>query len=262
MAIEIFSLIKERCKLSHLNVRGELHGEETVPAIDLKFEFDSANNLLSKLHPDLRAAFYRQDDNRDLVGGDHLPTLKFPLLDPTIGWNIEVPRTLLRVHSDDGDLVLAGGKTNNFKLTIKEGGTVNWKFRVQFSDPSKDVLAALSGLLQQIVPITLECRGEDDEKPDLFQQVEQQTQAPMSEARQKAETMFAQGTPPDDPDFQEVKEQTLTVEQVRAADNGDVVDATFTPPADDLDQAPTTASNVEPISKRRGGRKAAGGNLE
>jgi hypothetical protein len=263
--IETFKLHKERCKLVHLNVRSELHGEESATAIDLKFEFDSANNLLSKFHPDLRATFYRKDDNRDLIEGDHLPALRFPLLDPTFGWELEIPRTLLRLHPA-GDVVLGGGKTNAFKLTLKEGGTVNWHFRVQFSKPDPEAIAALSGLLQQVVPVTLECRGEEDEGGDLFDQVEQQTQAPKSEARIQAEAMFSGqgaavdqlpatlGTPADDPDFQEVQ----------GAQDGDVVDATYTPPADPAPAA-DPATNVEPITKaRRGGKRAAAGgsNLE
>jgi hypothetical protein len=273
--IETFTLQKERCKLAHLNLRSELHGEEHANAIDLKFEFDSANNLLAKLHPDLRATYYRKDDNRELIETDHLPALRFPLLDPTIGWKLEIPRTLLRLHTDSGDVVLGGGKTNNFKLTLKEGGTVSWHFRVQFSKPDPEAIAALSSLLQTVVPVTLECRGEDDEDSgDLFDQVEQQTQQPMSAARQQAEEMFGApgavvdtlpatlATPAGDPDFREVKD--------------DVVDAEFVPgegaaaPAADpiplkTDEAPA-ASNVEPIAKgRRGGAKrAAGGsaNLE
>lgn len=265
MSIEIFNLQKERCKLAHLNVRGELHGEETVPAIDLKFEFDTANNVLSKLHPDLRAAFYRADDNRDLIGGDHLPALKFPLLDPMIGWDIEIPRVVLRVHADDGDLVLAGGKVNAFKLTLKEGGTVNWKFRAQFSDPNKEVLAALSGLLQQVIPITLESRDEGEQEGDLFDQAEKQTQQPMSDARRKAEEEFAKAG-----------SQVDTLPATIGVDQGDpagdqtvevLVDTATGTPVDDVDfrevKDETQATNVAPIrGKRGGGRKVAGGSVE
>jgi len=266
---EPFNLQKERCKLAHLNLRSELHGEESSPAIDLKFEFDSANNLLAKLHPDLRATYYCKDQNRELIESDHLPALRFPLLDPTIGWKLEVPRTLLRLHVEGGDVVLGGGKTNNFKLTMKEGGTVNWSFRVQFSKPDPVAIAALSGLLQQVVPITLECRDQDDDEGsgDLFAQVEKQTRAPKSEARIQAEAMFSgQGapvdqlpatlaTPEEDPDFQEVK---------GAGQADDVVDAEYVPPAEGA-AAAEPASNVEPIGRgRRGGakRSAGGGNLE
>lgn len=170
-------------------------------------------------------------------------------MDPTIGWELEVPRVRLAVHADGGDIVLAGGKANAFKVTLKEGGTVNWKFRVQFSDPDKDALAALSGLLQHVVPVTLESRDEEDEGGgDLFDQAERQAQQPMSEARRLAEEEFAKAGA-----------QIDTLPATGPQDD-DVVDAEFTP-----GDAPVTepATNVEPIGKaRRGQRRAGGGSVE
>lgn len=269
--IETFNLQKERCKLAHMNVRSELHGEESSPAIDLKFEFDSANNVLAKLHPDLRATYYRKDDNRELIESDHLPALRFPLLDPTLKWELEIPRTLLRLHVNGGDVVLAGGKTNNFKLTLKEGGTVNWQFRVQFSKPNPDAIAALSSILQQVVPVTLECRDEDDDEAggDLFAQAEQQAQAPKSEARLQAEAMF--DTPGAQIDTLPATGTVFVNDGVQPGDAGHSYTAT---PEEDPDfqevkgaasAEAAPATNVEPIGKgRRGGKRAAGGgaNLE
>lgn len=191
--IEIFSLIKERCLLVNLNIRTEMHGDQRESAVDIAFEFDSANNLLAKLHPDLRAMFYRASDTKDLATEDHMPHLRMPLLG-AIPVEYEVPRTTLRVHDIDDqahDVVLGGGRTNKFKLTMKEGGTVNWKFRVQFSKPDEDQVARLMRVLNQKVPITLECKDEE-EKPDNFQQVEQLSAsgAAPSAARQAADDMF------------------------------------------------------------------------
>lgn len=191
--IEIFSLTKERCLLVNLNIRTEMHGDQRESAVDIAFEFDSANNLLSKLHPDLRAMFYRASDTKDLATEDHMPHLRMPLLG-AIPVEYEVPRTTLRVHDIDDqahDVVLGGGRTNKFKLTMKEGGTVNWKFRVQFSKPDEDQVARLMRVLNQKVPITLECKDEE-EKPDNFQQVEQLSAsgAAPSAARLAADDMF------------------------------------------------------------------------
>lgn len=296
--LEIFTLVKERCLLSNLNIRTEMHGDERQRAVDLNFEFSGANNLLSKLHPDLRHAFYKAQDTQDMVTADHTPVLRFPLMGP-ISWDLEIPRTRLQLHGEapTDDVVLGDGKTNKFKLELLDGGTVKWKFRVQFTNPSDKAIAGLSHFLNDTVPISLECRDVEEED-DNFGQAEKLGQAPMSAARQKAEDLFAGGgepagslfdqagtdlafhndgsqpgdpghsytaTPGDDPDFREVAsggEQTVTVEEIRDRDNGGVVDATFTPPADDLDQAPVTASNVEPIGKRRSSRKVAGGGLE
>lgn len=241
--IETFELVKERCTLNNLNIRTELHGEERATAIDLAFSFESANNMLAKLHPDLRATFYRQDDNRDLVGGDHLPALKFPLLASRIGWQLEIPRTRIRIYgtSPDQDIILGDGKTNKFKLELLEGGTVRWSFRVQYSKPQEGAIAALSNVLNQTIQLDLACAGEE-EKGDLFDQVEQQTQEPMSAARQEAEKLFGQ---------QETQVDALPA----VLPDDDVVDAEYFLPADT-----EPASNVEPIGRaRRGGARAAGG---
>ena len=196
MTQELFTLVKERCMLVNLNMRTEQHGEDRVPAVDIAFEFDSANNVLAKLHPDLRATFYCADDNNDLVTSDHMPHLRFPLMG-AVPYEIEIPRTLLRVHDVDGeqhDVVLAGGRTNKFKLLMKQGGTVVWKFRVQFSKPDEDMVARLMRVLNQKVPVSLESIDEEDE-PDNFEQVENLSAsgAPPSAARQAAEDLFKGG---------------------------------------------------------------------
>lgn len=200
MSIETFTLNRDRCKLAHMNIRTEKHGDEDVPALDLAFEMDTANNLLSKLDPNLRAALYRKDENRDLIESDHMPALRFPLLGPAFAWALEIPRVTLCLHADDGDIIMKSGKANKFKIELLEGGTVNWKFRVQFSEPDEDAIASLSRLLQHQVPVSLISVAEE-ETPDLFQQVEQRTQEPKSEARIAAEKVFDDGglgLPPED----------------------------------------------------------------
>lgn len=215
MSIETFTLVRERCLLGNLNIRTEMHGDEREAAADLKFSFSSANNLLLKLHPDLRAAFYRANETRDLVNPDHMPHLKFPFMGP-VSWDLEIPRTRLRVHDAEDaahDVILGGGKTNKFKLTLKEGGTVEWEFRCQFSKPDEDAIAKLMRVLNQVVQISLECVDVEDE-PDNFEQVEQLslTGTAPSAARLEAESLFSAPptdlalapTPTDDPDFDEV----------------------------------------------------------
>lgn len=193
MTIDLFTLVRERCLLGHLNIRTEMHGDEREAAVDIKFSFSSANNLLLKLHPDLRATFYRANDTRDMVSPDNMPHLRFPMLGPQ-SYDLEIPRTRLRVHDAEDashDVVLGGGKTNKFKLTLKEGGTVEWEFRCQFSKPDEDSIAKLMRVLNQVVPITLECADEEKED-DNFEKAEKAGKAPMSPAREEAESLFNQ----------------------------------------------------------------------
>ncbi len=234
MTIDTFQLVKERCLFSHMNIRTENHGDEKDPACDLKFEFSGANNLLIKLHPDLRDALYRADDNKN-IDSDHKPHRRFPLLG-TLPWDLEIPRTLLRIHDADdaaNDVVLGGGKTNNFKITPLEGGTVKWSFRCQFSKPDEDAIAKLMRALNQSVPVSLEC-ADEEAKPDNFEQVEQVGKEPHSAAREKAESLF------DKP-------------AVGAASPEALVNAPLT----DEEAAKAGKSNVAPITRAK--RQAKGG---
>jgi hypothetical protein len=238
MPLETFQLVRERCLLVNLNIRTEMHGDQRESAIDIALEFDSANNLLAKLHADLRATFYRAADTQDLIG-DHMPHLRLPLMGP-VAWDLEIPRTQLRVHDIDDeqhDVVLGGGRTNKFKLTLKEGGTVNWKFRVQFSKPDEEQVARLMRVLNQKVPVSLECVDEDAAL-DNFDQVEQLslTGAEPSAARLEAESLFS--APPSDMELL-----------------GDVVDAEF------FEEAAPVAT-VTPIKGKRGGKKKAAAEIE
>jgi hypothetical protein len=245
MSIQTFILVKERCLLAHMNVRTEMHGDERDPAVDLKFEFSSANNLLSKLHQDLRATFYCGDANQDMVTPDNMPHLRFPFMGP-VPWELEIPRTRLRIHDADkpeNDIVLGGGKTNKFKLVMKNGGTVEWSFRCQFSKPDEDIVAKLMRALNQRVPVSLEC-AEEEEEGDNFDKVDKLSArgAEPSEARLKAESLF--DAPPTN---------------LAITTPNDVVNADF-----DEDAAPAApATNVAPITRaKRGGKRASGGGIE
>ncbi|MES2320163.1 MAG: hypothetical protein V4631_22020 [Pseudomonadota bacterium] len=270
MAIELFTLVRERCLLGHLNIRTEMHGDEREAAVDIKFSFSGANNLLAKLHADLRATFYKANDTRDLVNPDHMPHLRFPMLGAQ-SYELEIPRTRLRVHDAEDashDVVLGGGKTNKFKFTMKEGGTVEFEFRCQFSKPDEDAIAKLMRVLNQVVPITLEC-ADEEEKADNFQQADLITKTPISPARAKAEDLFLSSPATDMKLADPVATMVALVE--RGPDD-DVVDATYTPPVPGVTvtpikpkrvtkAAPEAAADAAPVAAapkvKRTSRKAA-----
>lgn len=257
---EPFSLTKERFQLASINTRGEKHGEDRVPALDLKFSATLSNSILLKLHPGLRDALYVQDRQTD-IEADYGRKLRFPLLG-TMPYDLEMPRVQLRVHdcdSDENDVVLLDGKLNKVRITAMEGGSVAIAFRVQFSDYDTDVLAGLARVLQQTVPISLSCEAEE-EKADNFEQVEKVTQAPRSEAWDKANDLFKAL-----PDDSASADAVVDAAAAAMAGNG------FTFP-DDLantaeqvqetaiaaEEAQPEASNVTPIKKPRAKRQANG----
>lgn len=210
----MFEFVKERCRLAHVNVRSEMHGDEKKTAYDIKFEVSLANAVLIKFHPELRDAFYKGDDNHDMLNPDFKPQLKFPLMG-MVSWELEIPRTLLRIHDCDdeyNDIVLGGGKTNKFKLELMEGGTVKMTFRCQFSEAEEEDIAKLLRVMDQTVPISLQCAAEE-EKEDNFEQAESLSREPMSEARQEAESLFGMA-PHDkapDPDLPEAESNVAPI---------------------------------------------------
>lgn len=255
---EPFSLTKERFQLASINTRGEKHGEDRVPALDLKFSATLSNSILLKLHPGLRDALYVQDRQTD-IEADYGRKLRFPLLG-TMPYDLEMPRVQLRVHdcdSDENDVVLLDGKANKFRITPMEGGSVAIAFRVQFSDYDTDVLAGLARVLQQAVPISLSCEAEE-EKGDNFEQVEKVTQAPMSAARLAAEDMFA--NLPDDRSDTDAVIAHVTADQGGAVFPDDLANTAeqVQETAIAAEEAQPEASNVTPIKKPRAKRQANG----
>lgn len=188
--IEPFALIKERFTLANVNTRKENHGDEIRKGYDLKFTGKMHNSVLLKFHRELRDAFYMTSKQAD-IEGDQKPVLRFPMLGD-LSYDLEIPRTLLRIHdidSEEHDFVMGGGKTNAFKFTLMEGGSVDVSFRVQFSNPDEEEMLKVMRVEFQSVQISLEC-AEMEEKPDNFQQVDLITQTPHSAARAEAESLF------------------------------------------------------------------------
>ncbi len=227
--IETFQLVKERCLLAHVNVRSEMHGDEKKTAYDLKFVLATNNGILLKFHPELRDMFYKAGDTVDMINPEFAPVLRHPQIGP-VSWELEIPRTLLRVHDEEFgmDVVLGGGKTNKFKFEMLEGGTVRVNFRCQFGEADTEQIARLLCMIDKTLPISLDCTEEEDEG-DNFERAETITREPMSAAREEAEGLFLASSAP-----------TVT----------DVTDAEETP------------SNVEPIEKKRRGRAAGGASIE
>ena len=54
-----FNLTKTSAKLNSFNIRAEKHGEENVPAGDLKLSIKAANTILDIFDPKLREALYQ-----------------------------------------------------------------------------------------------------------------------------------------------------------------------------------------------------------
>lgn len=71
-----FELETTRAKLIHLNPRPEKHGEENVPACDLKVQVQAGSEILSMIHPTLRAMLYKADEHQGQIEEAAVPTVR------------------------------------------------------------------------------------------------------------------------------------------------------------------------------------------
>lgn len=141
----MFELVEVDCKIAHLNIREEKHGEEPVLAIDLKLQADLPNKRLDDVSPGLLASLYTSDDAAEQLFEDgHLPKLRHTMLQPlklNLG-EIKVEATIHRVTHD----VKLDGVVKKLMLECKAGGTVTAIWTISCT-PEADVVGKLSAML-------------------------------------------------------------------------------------------------------------------
>lgn len=167
-------------KLCSINARSEKHGpDELHPAVDLKFQLDAPNTILSHLDGALLSSLYHKSEaggqggQQSLDGVDeavNLPNLRFPFMG-TIKWAKEYAGYTLTIEHGLGgasDIQLLDCKVNEFRINPKEGGTVELSFRVQCStNLTEKTMGKLALLVQHEVPTMLEAPEVKDEQQDI-----------------------------------------------------------------------------------------------
>lgn len=158
-----FTLQRQACRLAHMNIRSEKHGDETRTAVDLELSLMTSNEALAMFAPSLRAALYkRAADNSaaDLADQmndpDALTALAFPALG-TLRWDGEIVGADVRLHFGiaKNDVRFETAKVNKFRLSPANGGSVGIDFRVQ-SVASPDDVKRLSTMLEGEITVDLE----------------------------------------------------------------------------------------------------------
>lgn len=162
--------IPTAAKLHHVNVRAEMAGKESTPAIDLKISFDAANDVLSMFDPWLLSAIYHKADaqptdgaQQTLEGVEHVsdvPNLRMPWLAMPVRWSKEYSGYTLALDYGLGgksNIELVSCDVNQIAFEAKEGGTVTTTMRVQCSKGlTEKVLGKLATLVQHDVQILLD----------------------------------------------------------------------------------------------------------
>ncbi|MDR0769960.1 MAG: hypothetical protein LBE75_01985, partial [Burkholderiales bacterium] len=156
----MFTLQKQTAKLTNVNPRSELHGEEKHLAADLNFEIAVSNDVLSEFSPTLKSSLYRKLSNGE---GDLLPEepgtlskLKYPELCP-VKWNSQLNGYEMVIHygvTKTQDIKLIDCTVDKFRFDCQDGGTVIVQFRI-VAHPEPTELGRLCEMIQQEVEMTL-----------------------------------------------------------------------------------------------------------
>jgi len=156
----MFSLNEQKAKLSNVNLRAELHGEETKIAVDLKIEAKMSNDVLSEFDPDLKSSLYKKANDPDqpmlIDEPGHLPNLKFPNMSP-IKWGSKGAGYESVINwgvSGKDDIRLIQTEIDGFRFECQEGGTVGVSFRI-IAHPTPEEIGRLSELVQREITLSL-----------------------------------------------------------------------------------------------------------
>lgn len=154
----MFDLQNTTFKLSSVNFRQELHGDDHVRACDLKFEGNVGNDALIAFHPELRTMLFKKSDDPDLVEQtepEALTALRFPRLG-TLKYDWEGTGYTLTIDyglGEKSNITLAECQIDGIRIDPMQGGSVRLGFRVICHPDSKQV-DPLTDMIQSDVVVT------------------------------------------------------------------------------------------------------------
>jgi hypothetical protein len=148
--------------IEHINLRDENHGDEKVPAIDIKLSKEMHNDVLKLFNPRLKSWLYFKSKTPqprpdqvplELEEPNDAPDLRFPELD-VLKWHGDQEGCTLTFEyglAGKSNVKITDCKANNFRLECKQGGTVKVTWRVQRSQPDERAVGKLSAMLKHEV---------------------------------------------------------------------------------------------------------------
>jgi hypothetical protein len=155
-----FTLSRHIAKLASLNPRAEKHGDENVPAADLKFEVTGHSTMLDAFGKDYRTFLFRKaaaGEQAALFPGDDLTQLSKPHLGP-LKLDEEFPGYTLRISAGldtSDDIVIADVSLSSWKFHPMNGGSVTIAFSVA-AHPDEETVGWLYAQIQNDLEISLE----------------------------------------------------------------------------------------------------------
>lgn len=159
----MFQFNEITAKLSNVNVKAEIHDEDTKLAADLSIELRGPNTILEDIAPGLLAVLYRKaEDGEDEQGEldldpQRLSKLAFPFLQQPLKWDKEYTGFTFVMHygiDEKSATKLADCQVDKWKFECQDGGTVITTFRV-IAHPEEDEIGHLCTQIQQSIVMSL-----------------------------------------------------------------------------------------------------------
>lgn len=161
MTQQQFALSKHPCKIDSFNPRAEKHGDENVPAGDIKFSTRVHSSVLDLFDPSYRQFLFRaaesSGDQPALLPGDRLTALAKPKLQPLL-LKEDWPGYMLLIGSGADiaePLRLTDVELSSFRIEAMNGGSVGLSFSATVH-PSEEQAGRLCQEIQNTVDVTLE----------------------------------------------------------------------------------------------------------
>lgn len=155
----MFELHSQTATLKTVTPREEKHGDESVPAISMRFEIQAANTILDALLPSLRTTLYTKPPGQYTLDGieETTPLLRTAGIDQVLlqskfeGWSMAVDFGI-----DDTTAIRCGScKVDKFTVEPMDGGTVRLFLRVRTSDISAESAGNLMMMIGGDVTLSL-----------------------------------------------------------------------------------------------------------
>lgn len=166
-----FELDRVLMEFVHMNLRREIHGDEQVNGIDLRFRVELSNETMAHFSPTLKTSLWKREDSpQGSFEPDSVPytIVKNPEMG-TIKWDAKYDCARFVVHhgiDERSDIAFALAKVNKFSFLPRNGARYECEFRVQISDPDSTDIAKLSAVLGQQVYGSVDAEGGEPEEDE------------------------------------------------------------------------------------------------
>lgn len=156
----MFTLPKTNATLVSVTNRAEKHGEDEVPAVSIGIKIDGPNTLLDSLSPTLRSTLYTTAPGQEkpLPGIEPTtPKLRTEGIEYVMGAGVLEGWTVTVDHGidDESAVVLKACKLDKWRVAPKEGGQIEFAFRVGTSAVDARIMGLLAFKVGQEVSVTI-----------------------------------------------------------------------------------------------------------